>query len=288
MNRLQIQPFFDKATFTVTYVIADQDTGACAVIDPVLDFDAASGRVSHVSADAVIAHIQKAGLALAWILETHAHADHLSAAAYIKRVLGGRTGIGQHIVEVQKIFARIFNLRGEFIPDGRQFDVLFADGDSFVVGSLIGRILHTPGHTPACVTYVIGGAAFVGDTLFMPDYGSARADFPGGDSRTLYRSMRRLLELPDSTRILTCHDYGTPARQDFAWESTVADQRRSNIHVRDGIDEDAFVAMRAARDRTLGMPHLILPSIQVNIRAGALPPPEDNGVSYLKLPLNAL
>ena len=288
MNRLHVQSFFDKATFTASYVIADQDTGVCAVIDPVLDFDAPSGRSSHASADAMIAHIRQAGFTLAWILETHAHADHLSAAAYIKSVLGGRTAIGRHIVDVQKTFARVFNLREGFTPDGGQFDVLFAEGDSFTVGSLIGRVMHTPGHTPACVTYVIGGAAFVGDTLFMPDYGSARADFPGGDARTLHRSMRRILELPGNTRLFTCHDYGTLSRKEFAWESTVADQRRSNIHARDGIGEDDFVAMRTARDRTLSMPQLILPSIQVNIRAGAFPPPEDNGVSYLKLPINAL
>ena len=288
MNRLQVDAFFDKDTFTVTYVIADRDTQACAVIDPVLDFDPASGRTSHGAADAVIAHIRKAGLTLDWILETHAHADHLSAAAYIKATLGGRTGIGEHIVDVQKIFGRVFNLKDGFSPDGSQFDRLFADGDTFAVGSLLGRVMHTPGHTPACVTYVIGAAAFVGDTLFMPDYGSARADFPGGDARTLYRSMRRILELPDATRIFTCHDYGTSSRPGFAWESTVAQQRRGNIHVHDGIGEETFVEMRSARDRTLDMPRLILPSIQVNIRAGALPPAEDNGVSYLKLPVNAL
>ncbi|MBX7201180.1 MAG: MBL fold metallo-hydrolase [Rhodospirillaceae bacterium] len=288
MKRLQVEAFFDKDSFTVTYVAADQDTKACAIIDPVLDFDPASGRTGHASADAVIAYIRNAGLTLDWILETHAHADHLSAAAYIKAALGGHTGIGEHIVEVQKIFGRVFNFKDDFSPDGRQFDRLFADGDTFAVGSLLCRVMHTPGHTPACVTYVIGDASFVGDTLFMPDYGSARADFPGGDARTLYRSMRRILELPDETRLFTCHDYGTPSRPAFAWESTVAQQRRGNIHVRDGIGEEAFVEMRTARDRTLDMPRLILPSIQVNIRAGAMPPAEDNGVSYLKLPINAL
>ncbi len=285
---MHIQSFFDKATFTVTYVVVDTATKSCAVIDPVLDFDAPSGRTSHASADRVVAYVKGQGLRLEWILETHAHADHLSAGSYIKSVLGGRLGIGAHIVDVQTIFTKIFNLKDGFVPDGRQFDVLFEDGGRFDIGDLKGRIIHTPGHTPACLTYVIGDAAFVGDTLFMPDYGSARADFPGGDARTLYRSMRHILALPESTRIFTCHDYKAPGRSDFVWESTVGEQRRSNVHVRDGIGEEEFVAMRTARDKTLGMPHLILPSIQVNIRAGALPLPEDNGVTYLKLPVNAL
>ncbi len=285
---MHIQSFFDKATFTVTYVVVDQATNACAIIDPVLDFDAASGRTSFTSADAVIAYVRGQGLRVEWILETHAHADHLSAGAHIKSVLGGKLAIGAHIVDVQKIFSKVFNLKSEFAPDGTQFDTLLTDGETFSIGGLSGRVMHTPGHTPACLTYVIEDAAFVGDTLFMPDYGSARADFPGGDARTLYRSMRKILALPEKTRIFTCHDYKAPGRADFAWESTVGEQRRGNIHVRDGISEDDFVAMRTARDKTLGMPHLILPSIQVNIRAGALPPPEDNGLSYLKLPVNAL
>jgi glyoxylase-like metal-dependent hydrolase (beta-lactamase superfamily II) len=285
---MHIQSFFDKATSTVTYVVVDSATKACAVIDPVLDFDAASGRTSHASADSVIAYVRSQGLHVEWVLETHAHADHLSAGAYIKSVLGGKLAIGAHIVDVQKIFSGIFNLKDGFAPDGRQFDVLFKDEDTLDIGSLKARVMHTPGHTPACLTYVVQDAAFVGDTLFMPDYGSARADFPGGDARTLYRAMRRILALPEKTRIFTCHDYKAPGRAEFAWESTVGEQRRNNIHVRDGIGEDEFVAMRTARDKTLGMPHLILPSIQVNIRAGALPPPEDNGVSYLKLPINAL
>jgi glyoxylase-like metal-dependent hydrolase (beta-lactamase superfamily II) len=285
---MHIQSFFDKATFTVTYVVVDPVTKACAVIDPVLDFDAASGRASHASADSVIAYVLSQGLSPEWILETHAHADHLSAGAYIKSVLGGKLAIGAHIIDVQRIFAKVFNLKDEFSPDGTQFDTLFKHGETFTIGSLNGRVIHTPGHTPACLTYVIGDAAFVGDTLFMPDYGSARADFPGGDARTLYRSMRQILALPEDTRIFTCHDYKAPGRAEFAWESTVGEQRRGNIHVHDGISEDEFVAMRTARDKTLGMPHLILPSIQVNIRAGALPPPEENGVSYLKLPVNAL
>lgn len=285
---MQVQSFFDKTTFTATYVVVDPATKACAIIDPVLDFDAASGRTSHVSADSVTSYVIGQGLHVEWVLETHAHADHLSAGAYIKSTLGGKLAIGAHIVDVQKIFSKVFNLNDGFTPDGRQFDILFKGGDTLEIGSLKARVMHTPGHTPACLTYVIQDAAFVGDTLFMPDYGSARADFPGGDARTLYRSMRQILALPQNTRIFTCHDYKAPGRAEFAWETTVEEQRRSNIHIRDGISEDAFVAMRTARDKTLGMPHLILPSIQVNIRAGALPPPEDNGVSYLKLPINAL
>jgi len=287
-TNMHIQPFFDQVTFTVTYVVTDIATKASAIIDPVLDFDAAAGRTSHASADSVIAYIRDQGLRLEWILETHAHADHLSAGAYIKTVLDGKVAIGAHIVDVQKIFSKIFNFKSDFVPDGTQFDVLFKDGDTFAIGGLKGQVMHTPGHTPACLSYLIQDAAFVGDTLFMPDYGSARADFPGGDARTLYRSMRRILELPKRARIFTCHDYKAADRAEFAWESTVEDQRRSNIHVRDGISEDEFVAMRTARDKTLNMPQLILPSIQINIRAGALPPAEDNGVSYLKLPLNTL
>jgi glyoxylase-like metal-dependent hydrolase (beta-lactamase superfamily II) len=285
---MHIQSFFDKATFTVTYVVIDTATKACAIVDPVLDFDAAAGRTAHASADNVIAYIRDEGLRVEWILETHAHADHLSAGSYIKSVVGGRIAIGAHIVDVQKIFIKVFNLKDGFVPDGTQFDALFKDGDTLAIGGLVGRVLHTPGHTPACLTYVIEGAAFVGDTLFMPDYGSARADFPGGDARRLYRSIRRILELPEHTRLFTGHHYKAAGRTEFAWESTVEQQRRSNIHVRDGISEDEFVAMRMARDKTLGMPQLILPSIQVNIRAGGLPPAEDNGVSYLKLPLNSL
>lgn len=285
---MHIQPFFDKATFTVTYVVVDPSTKACAIIDPVLDFDAPSGRTSQASADLVVAYVRDQGLRVEWILETHAHADHLSAGAYLKSVVGGKLAIGAHIAEVQKTFAKLFNLKAGFTPDGTQFDKLLKGGDTVDIGNLKAVVMHTPGHTPACLTYLVQDAAFVGDTLFMPDYGSARADFPGGDARTLYRSMRQILALSETTRIFTCHDYKAPGRPDFAWESTVEEQRRNNIHVRDGISEDAFVAMRTARDKTLGMPHLILPSIQVNIRAGALPPPEDNGVSYLKLPINAL
>ena len=286
--QMHIEAFFDPATFTVSYVIADRASKACAIIDPVLDYDAASGRASHQSADAVIAFVRAEGLKLDLILETHAHADHLSGGSYIKSVLGGRIAIGAHIVDVQKLFSKIFNFEKEFSANGSQFDILFKEGDSFAIGGLKARVMHTPGHTPACVSYVVEDAAFVGDTLFMPDYGSARADFPGGDARTLYHSMRQILALPENTRIFTCHDYQTPGRTQFAWVSSVGEQRRKNIHVRDGISEDDFVALRTARDKTLGMPNLVLPSIQVNIRAGALPPPEDNGISYLKIPVNAL
>jgi glyoxylase-like metal-dependent hydrolase (beta-lactamase superfamily II) len=285
---MHIEAFFDQATFTVTYVVADLEYNVCAIVDPVLDFDSASGRTTHVSADRAIAYVRDQGLRLAWILETHAHADHLSAGAYIKSVLGGKLAIGAHIVDVQAIFAKVFNLKSDFVPNGHQFDVLFNEGDRFEIGALRGHVMHTPGHTPACVTYVIEDAAFVGDTLFMPDYGSARTDFPGGDAHTLYRSVRRILALPETTRIFTCHDYKAPGRSEFAWESTVREQRKRNIHLHEGVTEDQFVAMRTTRDKTLAMPHLILPSIQINIRAGALPPAEDNGVSYLKLPLNAL
>jgi glyoxylase-like metal-dependent hydrolase (beta-lactamase superfamily II) len=283
---MRIQPFFDKTTFTVTYVVVDEATKSCAIIDPVLDYDAPSGRTSHGAADQVMAFIRNAELRTEYILETHAHADHMSAAAYLKAQLGGKVGIGVHIVEVQKLFSKLFNLKDELAPYGQQFDALFREGEEFAVGSLVGKVMHTPGHTPACVTYIIGDAAFVGDTLFMPDYGSARADFPGGDARELYRSMRRILALPGSTRLFTCHDYKAEGRDTFAWESTVEEQRKNNIHVRDGISEQDFVAMRTARDKTLNMPQLILPSIQVNIRAGRMPPSEDNGTSYLKLPLN--
>ena len=285
---MHIQSFFDAATFTVSHLVADLKAKTCAIIDPVLDFDAASGRTSHASADGIVSFVRDHGLRLEWVLETHVHADHLSAASYLRSVLGGKLAIGAHIVDVQKIFSRIFNFNDGFSPDGSQFDRLLNDGDSVQIGGLVARAMHTPGHTQACLTYVINDAAFVGDTLFMPDYGSARTDFPGGDARTLYRSIRRILALPEATRIFTCHDYRAPGRAEFAWESTVGTQRRANIHIHDGISEEEFVAMRTARDRTLAMPQLILPSIQVNIRGGALPPPEDNGVSYLRIPVNAL
>lgn len=283
----RIESFFDPTTSTVSYVIAEGDGARAAIVDPTLDFEPRSGRTATASADRIVDYVRRHRLAVEWILETHAHADHLSAAPYLKKTLGGRIAIGAHIVEVQRTFARLFNLGPEFEPNGAQFDRLFGDGDTFAIGALAGRVMHTPGHTPACVTYLIGDAAFVGDTLFMPDYGTARADFPGGDARMLHRSIRRILSLPPETRLFLCHDYPPEGRAP-KWQTTVAEQRQANIHVRDSIGEDEFVAMRTARDRTLAMPTLLLPSIQVNIRAGAFPPPESNGISYLKLPLNAV
>ena len=284
-----VTAFFDEATYTVSYVVREPDGPHAAIIDSVLDFDPKSGRTSTASADRIIAFVSEHGLTIDWILETHAHADHLSAAPYLKAALGGRIGIGEHITEVQQIFKKIFNLEKTFNTDGAQFDHLFREGEEFRIGGMTARVMHTPGHTPADVTYVIGDAAFVGDTLFMPDYGTARADFPGGDARQLYRSIRRLLEeLPPETRLFLCHDYKAPGRDHYAWETTVAEERAHNLHVHDGVSEEAFVAMRTARDKTLAMPVLLLPSVQVNIRAGQLPPPEDNGVSYLKIPVNVI
>ena len=285
---MHIQSFFDQATFTVTYVVADRATNACAIIDPVLNFDAASGRTSFASADAVIAYVQGQGLHVAWILETHAHADHLSAGAHLKSILGGKLAIGAHIVDVQKIFAKVFNLKDSFRSDGSQFDTLFEDGATFNIGKLNGRVMHTPGHTPACLTYLIEDAAFVGDTLFMPDYGTARCDFPGGSAAVMYDSIQRILALPDDTRIFVCHDYKAPGRDEFAWETTVGAQKALNKHVGGGQSKDAFVTMRETRDATLAMPRLIIPSLQINMRAGQMPEPEDNGLSYLKVPLNGL
>ena len=286
-DSLQIESFFDEATSTVSYIVFDRATRACAVIDSVLDYDPKSGRTSTASADRIIARVRELGARLEWILETHVHADHLSAAPWIKQQLGGRLGIGEHIVTVQQVFGKLFNAGSEFERDGSQFDHLFRDGETFTIGSLQARALHTPGHTPACMSYLIEDAAFVGDTLFMPDYGTARCDFPGGNARTLYRSIRTLLSLPPDTRLFMCHDYMPDGRAP-RWETTVADERAHNIHVHDGISEDDFVAMRTARDATLDMPVLILPSVQVNMRAGHLPPPEDNGTRYLKIPLDAL
>lgn len=282
-----VTPFFDPATNTISYVVKDPGSDACAIIDPVLDFDYASGHIDYASADAIIRHVRGHGLRVEWLVETHVHADHLSAAPYLKEELGGRIGIGENITVVQETFGKVFNEGTRFRRDGSQFDRLFADGDTYAIGGLQAVALHTPGHTPACMTHVIGDAAFVGDTLFMPDSGSARADFPGGDARVLYRSMRRVLALPAATRLFMCHDYGTGGRE-IRWESTVAEQRARNIHVRDGMDEDSFVALRQARDATLAMPRLIIPSLQVNMKAGALPEPEDNGTRYLKVPLDSL
>ncbi|WP_439535486.1 MBL fold metallo-hydrolase [Methyloversatilis sp.] len=286
-SSMQIEAFFDEATSTVSYLVLDRSTQACAIVDSVLDYDPKAGRTSTQSADRLIARVRELGARLEWILETHVHADHLSAAPHLRAQLGGQLGIGAHIVTVQKVFGSLFNAGDDFARDGRQFDRLFADGDTFTIGSLTARALHTPGHTPACMSYVIEDAVFVGDTLFMPDYGTARCDFPGGDARTLYRSVRRLLSLPPETRLFMCHDY-PPGGRAPAWESTVAEQRAHNIHVHDGIAEDDFVAMRTARDATLDMPVLILPSVQVNMRAGHLPEPEDNGTRYLKIPLDVL
>lgn len=283
-----VSAFFDEATYTVSYVVADPATGAAAIIDPVLGFDPKSGRTSTAPADRLIETVRAKKLKIVWILETHAHADHLSAAPYLKEKLGGRTGIGEHIRDVQKVFKALFNAEPAFATDGSQFDHLFADGERFAIGSLEAQALHTPGHTPADMTYIVGDAAFVGDTLFMPDYGTARCDFPGGDARRLYRSIRRILDLPPRTRLFTCHDYKAPGRDRYAWESTVAQQRAQNIHVHDGVAEDDFVALRKARDATLDVPQLLLPSIQINMRAGHLPPPEDNRVRYLKIPIDAL
>lgn len=281
-----VQAFFDSATYTVSYIVSDPATRRCAVIDSVLDYDAASGRTATASADTILAHVADQGLTVDWVLETHVHADHLSAAPYLRRRCGGKLGIGRAVTEVQGAFARIFNVETGFACDGSQFDRLFNDGDTFAIGDLPVRVLHTPGHTPACVTYVIGDAAFIGDTLFMPDYGTARCDFPGGDARQLYRSIRRILDLPPQTRLLLCHDYKAPGRDEYRWETTVAEERAANIHVHDGVDEDSFVAMRKSRDAKLDMPKLMLPSVQVNMRAGHLPEPEDNGRRYLKIPLD--
>lgn len=283
-----VRGFFDHDTFTVSYVVSDAATKRCAIIDSVLDFDPASGRTRKTSADAIIRFIEEHGLTVEWILETHVHADHLSAAPYLKEKLGGKLGIGCNITVVQDTFGKIFNAGTEFACDGSQFDHLFQDDERFRVGSTESTALHTPGHTPACMTYVIGDAAFVGDTLFMPDYGTARCDFPGGDARQLYRSIRRIFALPPEIRLFACHDYKAPGRDEYRWETTVAEQRAHNVHVHDGIGEDDFVAMRMKRDAMLAMPRLILPSVQVNMRAGQLPPPEANGLRYLKLPLDAL
>ena len=279
-----IRAFFDEPTNTISYLVADPKTKRAAIIDPVLDYDHASGKASTKSADAILAAADADGLHVDWVLETHAHADHLSGAPYIKLRTGAKVGIGEHIRAVHKIFRPVFNAT-DVKGDGSEFDRLFADGERFLLGTLEVEILHVPGHTPADVAYKIGDAVFVGDTLFMPDYGSARADFPGGSAQALYRSIKKLLALPPATRLFMCHDYKTPGRDSYAWETTVAEQRANNVHVRDGISEDAFVAMREARDAKLDAPHLLMPSIQVNMRAGKLPPPDENGVRYLKIPV---
>ena len=283
-----VHAFFDEATNTITYVVREPEGRACAVIDSVLDFDYASGRTDTRSADAVVDFIRDQGLDLHWVLETHVHADHLSAAPYLQERLGGQIGIGERITVVQDTFGKIFNEGTRFQRDGSQFDRLFQDGDSFMIGQMRGEVMHTPGHTPACLTYVIGDAAFVGDTLFMPDFGTARCDFPGGSAETMFDSVQRILSLPDETRIFVGHDYKAPGREDYAWESTVGDQKARNVHVGAGKSRADFVALRTARDATLAMPKLIIPSLQVNMRAGHMPEPEENGKSYLKVPINGL
>ncbi|MBK8159861.1 MAG: MBL fold metallo-hydrolase [Rhodospirillaceae bacterium] len=287
-TRPDVKGFFDPETFTVSYVVIDPATKKAAIVDSVLDFDAPSGRTSTKSADALIAYVKEKGVTVEWLLETHVHADHLSAAPYLKEKVGGRLAIGFEIVTIQNVFGKVFNAGTEFARDGRQFDRLLKDGETFKLGSIEAKAMHTPGHTPACMTYLIGDAGFVGDTLFMPDYGTARCDFPGGDARILYRSIQKIFALPESTRLFMCHDYLPTGRTDYVWETTVGAEKHNNIHVGAGKSEDEFVAMRKARDAKLDMPRLILPSVQVNMRAGHMPPAEDNGVSYLKLPINAL
>jgi glyoxylase-like metal-dependent hydrolase (beta-lactamase superfamily II) len=290
-RNLKIEAQFDKATSTISYIVIDAETSQCAIVDSVLDFDPKSGRTSTASADRLIARVREAGATVEWILETHVHADHLSAAPYIKEQLGGKIAIGDHITTVQQTFGKLFNAGPDFQRDGSQFDHLFADNQTFRIGKLTCRAMHTPGHTPACMTYVVsdgaGTAAFVGDTLFMPDYGTARCDFPGGDARTLFRSIGKVLSLPEDVRLYMCHDY-QPGGREMRFATTVADQRESNIHVHKGVTEEEFVSMRTKRDATLDMPVLILPSVQVNMRAGHLPEQENNGMRYLKIPLNAL
>ncbi|MEQ1698256.1 MAG: MBL fold metallo-hydrolase [Hyphomicrobiaceae bacterium] len=284
----QVAAFFEKDTNTISYVVKDPSSSSCAIIDSVMDIDYAAGRISYKSADDLIDYIRSNGLTVEWLIETHAHADHLSAAPYLQGKLGGKIGIGEHIKTVQDVFGKVFNEGTEFQRDGSQFDRLFKDGDTYQIGTMTAFVMYTPGHTPACNTHVMGDAAFVGDTLFMPDGGTARADFPGGDARVLFQSTRKLLEtLPLGTRLFMCHDYG-PNGRDIKWETTVADERVHNVHVGDGISEDAFVKMREARDATLGMPRLIVPSLQVNIRAGHLPEPDQSGKRFLKVPLNGL
>jgi glyoxylase-like metal-dependent hydrolase (beta-lactamase superfamily II) len=284
----EITAFFHEPTNTVSYLVADPETGAAAVIDSVLDYDPDAGRTSASHADAIVAAIRGAGLRLDWILETHVHADHLSAAPYLRDTLGGRIGIGARITTVQHTFAAIYNAERGFARDGSQFDHLFADGERFMIGSLEAEYLATPGHTPACGSYKVGDNIFVGDTLFMPDYGTARCDFPGGDARTMYRSIRRILAYHPQTVLWMCHDYKAPGRDEFAWRTTVGAEREQNPQVRDGISEDEYVALREAKDATLGTPKLLIPSIQVNMRAGHMPPPEDNGTTYLKVPINVI
>ena len=283
-----VTAFFDEATNTISYVVRDPEGSAAAIIDSVLDFDYASGRTDTRSADAIVAHVEREGLDVQWILETHVHADHLSAAPYLQEKLGGKIGIGDNIRVVQNTFGKVFNEGTEFQRDGSQFDALFEEGDSFHIGQMRGDVLHTPGHTPACMTYVIGDAAFVGDTLFMPDFGTARCDFPGGSAEDLYASIQKILALPDATRIFVGHDYKAPGREEYAWETTVGEQKAKNVHVGAGKAAAEFVEMRQTRDAGLAMPKLIIPSLQVNMRAGNMPAPDSDGDVYLKVPVNKL
>lgn len=284
----EIKAFFDPDTYTISYVVSDPATRAAAIIDSVLDFDPASGRTRTKSADALIRHVEDTGLNVEWILETHVHADHLSAAPYLRERLGGTIGIGEHVKHVQGVFGDLFNAEAGFQRDGSQFGKLFTDRERFKIGSIEAEAIWTPGHTPACMVYHIGDAAFVGDTLFMPDFGTARCDFPGGDAHTLWQSIQKIFAMPDETRLFMCHDYKAPGRDFYAWETTVAEEKARNIHVKQGTDEQAFIKMRTERDAKLSMPTLILPSVQVNMRAGHLPEAEDNGTRYLKIPLNAV
>lgn len=287
MSNPDVHAFFDEDTYTVSYVVRDPGSRAAAIIDSVLDFDPASGRTATRSADAIVGFVTENDLVIEWVLDTHVHADHLSAAAYLQDRLGGRTAIGRNVGTVQESFKSVFNLKN-LATDGSQFDHLFDDDETFSIGTLQARVMYTPGHTPACVTYVIGDAAFVGDTLFMPDYGTARTDFPGGSAAVLYDSIQRIFSLPDDTRLFMCHDYKAPGRDEYAWETTVRAQRERNIHIKDSVTREEFIDMRTERDSKLGMPRLILPSVQVNVRAGQLPDPEDNAIRYLKIPLNTL
>jgi len=288
MNTTQplVKTFFDEPTFTFSYVVSDPDTKECAIIDSVLDFDYASGKTDSASADEIIDYIKSEGFSVRWIIDTHVHADHISAAPYLKDKLGGQLSIGENITRIQSVFGKAFNEGESFLRDGSQFDHLFKDGEQFNLGNIEARALHTPGHTPACMSFLIGDALFVGDTLFMPDYGTARCDFPGGDARVLFASVQKIFALPDETRMFMCHDYKAPGREHYLNETTVGEERKHNIHVGEGISETEFVSMREARDATLGMPRLILPSVQVNMRAGHMPEPEDNGQRYLKIPIN--
>lgn len=288
MQKPDVKAFFDEATFTISYVVADPETKACAIIDSVLDYDQASGRTNTASAEQVIAHIKEYALNVEWIIDTHIHADHLTAAPYLRERLGGRIAIGECVSKVQKVFGDVFNAGKTFHTDGVQFDHLFTDGEIYKIGSLDARAIHTPGHTPACMSHLIGDALFVGDTLFMPDYGTARCDFPGGDAGELYDSIQKLFALPDETRMFMCHDYKAPGRDVYAWKTTVGEEKRYNIHLGARVSRSDFIKMRTERDATLSMPKLILPSVQVNMRAGDFPEPEDNGTRYLKIPINTV